>query len=319
MNKFRPFRFGVLVPSAPSKEDWIAKARRVEALGYSTLLMPDHFSGYFAPIPALLTAAQATSSLRVGSFVMDNDFHHPTVLAKECATLDLLSGGRLELGLGAGWMTSDYEQTGIPLDSAGIRVSRLEESLHILKGLFADGPLTFEGKHYTVRNLEGMPKSQQRPHPPLMIGGAGKRMLSIAAHEADIVSIAARPLADGTSLDVTDMTPEATERKINLIRQEAGERFDDLELNTLVFAVAVTQDREQVADQVAKQFQTTSEQLLQMPNCLIGTPEQISKDLLAHRERYGISYFTIFGDSLDPVFGDHLETFAPVVARLAGK
>ena len=311
MSNIRPFRFGVAVPTAQSKEDWIARARRVEELGYSTLLMPDHFGGHFAPIPALMAAAQATQSLHVGSFVMDNDFHHPVVLAKESATLDLLSGGRLELGLGAGWMAADYEQSGIPLDPAGVRVSRMEESLHILKGLFADGPVTFEGKHYTVRNLEGMPKPQQRPHPPLMIGGAGKRVLSIAAREADIVSLVARPLADGSSLDVTDMTPAATERKISLVRQEAGARFDELELNILLFAVVVTQDRQQAAAQLAERFQTTGEQLLQTPHCLIGTPEQMSEDLLSRRERYGISYIT--------VFGDNLETFAPVVARLAGK
>lgn len=311
MSNIRPFRFGVAIPNAQSGEDWIAKARRVEELGYSTLLMPDHFGSQFAPIPALMAAAQATKSLRVGSFVMDNDFHHPVVLAKESATLDLLSGGRLELGLGAGWMTSDYEKSGIPLDRAGVRVSRMEESLHILKVLFADGPVTFEGKYYTVTNLEGMPKPQQRPHPPLMIGGAGKRVLSIAAREADIVSIVARPLPDGNSLDVTDMTPAATERKIDLIRQEAGTRFDELELNILLFAVVVTQNRQEAADQLAERFQTTGEQLLQTPHCLIGTPEHMVEDLLARRERYGISYIT--------VFGDNLETFAPVVAQLAGK
>jgi probable F420-dependent oxidoreductase len=311
MSNIRPFRFGVAIPGAQSGEDWIARVRRVEELGYSTLLMPDHFGGQFAPIPALMAAAQATKSLHVGSFVMDNDFHHPVVLAKESATLDLLSGGRLELGLGAGWMASDYEKSGIPLDRAGVRVSRMEESLHILKGLFADGPTTFEGKYYTVTNLEGMPKPHQRPHPPLMIGGAGKRVLSIAAREADIVSIVARPLPDGNSLDVTDMTPAATERKIDLIRQEAGARFDEIELNILLFAVVVTQNRQQAADQLAERFQTTGEQLLQTPHCLIGTPEQIAEDLLARRERYGISYITIFGDNL--------ETFAPVVAQLAGK
>jgi probable F420-dependent oxidoreductase len=311
MSNRHPFRFGVALPSAQSQEDWIAKARRVEELGYSTLLMPDHFGGQFAPIPALLAAAQATRSLHVGTFVIDNDFHHPVVLAKESATLDLLSGGRFELGLGAGWMTSDYEQSGIPLDPAGIRVSRMEESLHILKGLFADGPVTFEGKYYRVKNLEGMPKPHQRPHPPLMVGGAGKRMLTIAAREADIVSLVARPLAHGNSLDVTDMTPIATERKINIIRQESGTRFDELELNILLFAVVVTQNRQQAAEQLAERFQTTGEQLLQTPHCLIGTPEQMAEDLLTRREHYGISYITIFGDNL--------EAFAPVVAQLAGK
>lgn len=311
MNTLRPFRFGLVLPNASSKEDWIAKARRVEELGYSVLLMPDHFGGLFAPMPALMAAAQATQSLHVGSFVMDNDFRHPVVLAKESATLDLLSGGRFELGLGAGWLTSDYEQSGIPFDPAGVRVSRMEESLHILKGLFADGLVTFEGTYYTVKNLEGMPKPHQRPHPPLLVGGAGKRVLSIAAREADIVSLVARSLPDGSALDVTDMSPAATELKLRVIRQEAGARFEDLELNMLLFAVVPTHHRQQEADLLAGRFQTTGEQLLQTPHCLIGTTEQMCEDLLVRRERYGLSYIT--------VFGEHLETFAPVVAQLAGK
>ena len=311
MSTLRPFRFGLVLPNARSQEEWIAKAKRVEELGYSVLLMPDHFGGLLAPIPALMAAAQATQSLHIGSFVLDNDFRHPVVLAKESATLDLLSGGRLELGLGAGWLTSDYEQSGIPFDPAGVRVSRMEESLHILKGLFADGPVTFEGKYYTVKNLEGMPKPHQRPHPPLLVGGAGKRVLSIAAREADIVSLVARPLSDGSALDVTDMSPAATERKLRVVRQEAGARFEELELNILLFAVVQTQNRQQEADLLAGRFQTTGEQLLETPHCLIGTTEQMCEDLLVRRERYGISYITVFGDAL--------ETFAPVVAQLAGK
>src|SRR6266568_4197945 len=187
MTRQRPFRFGVSVHQARSKEEWIALAQQAESLGYSTLQMPDHLGDQFAPVPALLAAAEATHTLRIGSFVFDNDFRHPVMLAREAATLDLLSGGRFELGLGAGWNRSEYEQAGIPYDSPGVRVSRMEEALHIIKGLLADGPVNFSGKYYTVTDLEGHPKPVQRPHPPILIGGGGKRLLSIAAREATTV------------------------------------------------------------------------------------------------------------------------------------
>src|SRR5229473_8319904 len=163
MTTLRPFRFGVSVHQARSKEEWVATAQKAEALGYSTMLMPDHLGDQFAPVPALLAAAEATHTLRIGSYVFDNDFRHPVMLAREAATLDLLSGGRLELGLGAGWQRAEYEQAGIPYEPAGVRISRMEEALHIIKGLFADGPLSFSGNYYMVADLEGYPKPVQRP------------------------------------------------------------------------------------------------------------------------------------------------------------
>src|SRR2546429_9289950 len=187
MTQQRPFRFGVAAEGAPSREQWVEKARKVEDLGYATFLVADHFVNEFPPITALLSAADATNKLRVGSFVFDNDFRHPALLAKEAATLDLLSGGRLELGLGAGWMKPEYDQAGIPFDRASERIDRMKEGVQIIKGLFADGPVDFAGRYYTITDLEGFPKPTQRPHPPIHIGGGGQSLLALAAREADIV------------------------------------------------------------------------------------------------------------------------------------
>ena len=186
----RAFRFGLQLATATSAKDWAEQAKRAEDLGFSSLLMPDHFGDQLAPIAGLMAAADATTSLRIGALVHDNDYRHPVVLAKESATLDLLSDGRLELGVGAGWMNTDYEQSGIPKDPAGVRIERLEEALDILDGLFADGPFDYQGQHYTITGLDGLPKPLQKPRPPLIIGGGGKRVLSLAARRADIVGIA---------------------------------------------------------------------------------------------------------------------------------
>lgn len=174
MSKPRPFRFGVSVHGSKSRIEWIGIARQAEALGYSTFLIPDHLGDQLSPIPALVTAADATSTLRVGSLVFDNDFRHPVMLAKEAATLDVLSGGRLELGQGGGWMKPEYERAGIPFEHASVRIGRMEEAIRIVKGLFAEGPVDFAGQYYTLTGLEGFPKPMQRPYPPLHIGGGGQ-------------------------------------------------------------------------------------------------------------------------------------------------
>src|SRR5688500_8697486 len=189
MGHARPFRFGVQLSSAPSGAEWATLARRAEDLGYSSLFLPDHFGAQLAPVPAMQAAADATTSLKVGCLVFDNDYKHPVVLAKEVATIDVLSGGRVELGIGAGWMNSDYEQSGIQHDRAGVRIDRMEEGIAVMKGLFGEGPCSYEGAHYRVTAMDGLPKPVQRPHPPLLIGGGGKRVLSIAGREADIVGI----------------------------------------------------------------------------------------------------------------------------------
>ena len=311
MKTLKPFRFAVIAHHATSKDAWITKARRIEQLGYSTLVVPDHPGEQLAPVPAILAAAEATRALRVGSYVFNNDFRHPVMLAKEAATLDILSDGRFEFGLGAGYDRSEYEQCGIVYDPAPVRVRRLEEAIQVVKRLFAEEPASFSGKSYTITNLNGFPKPMQRPSPPLLVGGAGKHMLSLAAREATIVSIAAKSLRDGSGLDVTDTTPAATMQKIRWIHQAAGERFERLELNIIIFAVVVTEERSQALRQLAGRFQTTEEHLPTLPHCLIGTLDQISDVLQERREKYGISYISVFEESA--------EVLAPVVARLTGK
>lgn len=315
MSTQRPFRFGVSVHGTRSPQAWIDLARQVEDLGYSTLLMPDHLGEQFSPIPALMAAAGATTRLRVGSLVFDNDFRHPVMLAKEAATLDVLSGGRLELGLGAGWLKNEYEQAGLPFEQASVRIEKLTESVKIIKGLYAEGPFSFSGRHYTVNGPVGFPKPVQRPHPAIHIGGGGKRLLSLAGREADIVGFLPRARPDGTGQDLTDATPQALEQKIAWVREAAGARFDDLELGLLVAQVFTTEDREQaaqfIATTLAAGYPVTTEIILQAPYLLIGNEDQICADLVARRERYGISYITVFENSL--------EALAPVIARLAGK
>jgi probable F420-dependent oxidoreductase len=309
----KPFRFGAIIGRPRSREEWITCAHKMEDYGYAVFLMPDHFVELFSPIPALMSVADATSTLRIGSFVFDNDFRHPVVLAREAATLDVLSNGRFELGLGAGWMRSEYDQVGIPFDEPRVRVDRLEEAVHIVKSLSRDEPLNFSGQYYHVSDLRGYPRPVQQPRPPIFIGSGGKRMLRLAAREADIVGITATVHADGSGLDTRDILPEATDQKIAHIRQEAGERFADLELNAIVYSSTVTNDHRSIAEQWIKRIGegATVEQVLASPHLLMGDVEQICDALWEHRERYGISYFSIFEESM--------EALAPVVSRLAGK
>jgi probable F420-dependent oxidoreductase len=314
MSKPRPFRFGVSVHGSKSRAEWRDIARQAEALGYSTLLLPDHLGDQLSPIPALVAAADATSILRVGSLVFDNDFRHPVMLAKEAATLDVLSGGRLELGVGAGWLKPEYERAGIPFERASVRIARMEEAIRIVKSLFAHGPVDFAGRYYTITGLEGFPKPVQRPHPPLHIGGGGQHLLSVAAREADIIGFLPRARSDGQGQDIMDATPEALKQKITWVREAAGARFADLELGILVAQVLTTEDREQaahlIASTLARGFKVSTDVILQAPYLLLGTVDQICEDLLARRERYGISYISVFEQSM--------ETLAPVVVRLAG-
>lgn len=313
--KQRPFRFGVQNVAAASRREFVEKARKVEALGYSALLAADHFSDPYAPIAALAVAAEATTSLRVGSLVFGNDFWHPAVLAREAATLDLFSEGRFELGIGAGWHPPDYERTGLPFDPPGVRVRRLEESIQILKGLFADEPLTYSGAHYSVTDLNGVPKPVQKPHPPIHLGAGGKRLLSLAAREADVVGFSVQRSRDGTP-DLGSVTAEGTLERVRWVRHAAGERFERLELSMLCAFTEVTDERRGMAERIVDtmelaEFGMTGGQLLEAPQALIGTADQIAEGLRERRERYGISYVVVFERSMDE--------FAPVVARLAGE
>lgn len=307
----RPFRFGVQVGHAADAAAWASIARKAEDLGFSTFTMGDHLDAQFAPTVGLMAAAAATTTLRIGALTYANDYRHPVVLAKEAATLDLLSGGRLELGVGAGWMTTDYEQAGIPLDPAGVRIERLAEAIAVLKGLFADGPVTLAGEHYAVAGLEGTPKPVQRPHPPILVGGGGRKILQLAAREADIIGLNFN--LHGGRIDATvgpDGTAEHTAEKLEWIREAAGDRFDEIELQVRIHLAVITDDRAALAEQLAPAFGLTPEAALSSPHSLAGTVEQIIDDLVEQRERFGISYLGISADSMDDL--------APVVARLAG-
>jgi probable F420-dependent oxidoreductase len=316
----RPFRFGFSTRGSASAAEWRALARRVEALGYSTLLVPDHVAHPLAPITLQAIAAEATTTLRLGCHVYGNDFRHPVVLAKETATLDVLSGGRVELGLGTGWQAADYETMGIPMGAPGVRVDRLAEALLVVKGCFADGPFSFEGTHYTIRDLDLRPKPAQRPRLPILVGGGARRVLGLAAREADVVAINFRTTPEGGA-DQSDITAEATDRKLGWVREAAGERFADLELAIFAFLVAVADGdpRDVVAGLTARlpaSARLDPDAALAAPAVLVGSADRIADTLLARRERFGISYVVVRDPTGDGAMAD---AFAPVVARLAGK
>jgi probable F420-dependent oxidoreductase len=311
VSSVRPFRFGVQEHRASSAKEWKDKARQVESLGYSALYLPDHFSDQLGPVAALMAAADATTTLRVGSLVFDNDYRHPVVLAKEAATLDLLSEGRFDLGLGAGWMASDYEQAGITYDSPGTRIERLTEALQIVKGLMTGGSFSFTGKHYRIKEMEGSPLPVQKPHPPFLLGGGGPRMLRLAAREADIVNVNFN-LRDGRVSRnlVRSGLAEATDEKMAWIREAAGERLEQIELSVTVFLANITNDRISVATPLAAGLGAEATDVIEMPHFLIGTVDEVVDQLTERRARYGISFVIVPGDVV--------ESFAPVVQRLAG-
>jgi probable F420-dependent oxidoreductase len=293
----RPFRFGVVAAYAPSRTAWITTARRVEELGYSTLLMPDRVNiGSLAPLTALAVAAGATTSLRIGSYVFCNDYRHPVLLAREAATLDLLSEGRFELGLGAGVGPSEFQQLGIPFANAGTRVSRLEETLQLMKRLFTEETVNFTGKHYTIIEMKGYPRPVQKPRLPILVAGAGERMLKLAAREADIVAIGSRITRQGA--DPADAT---LEQKIAWIKEASGQRFTDLELSQTIYDMMITDSR------TALSSQSGGPPIPKRPLSI----EQAVAQLLEQRDRYGFSYLQ--------VYEGQMENFAPVVEQLSAK
>lgn len=293
----RPFRFGVVVAYTPSHTAWVATARRAEELGYSTLLMPDRANiGGPAPLTALAVAAEATTRLRVGSYVFANDYRHPVLLAREAATLDLLSGGRFELGLGAGVGPEEFHQLGIPFASASARVGHLEESLQVIKRLFTEETVQFSGKYYTITQMKGSPRPIQQPHLPLLVAGAGERMLQLAAREADIIAIGAK--IAGYGADPTDAT---IEQKLAWIKEAAGQRFADLELSQTIYDLEITDSGTALSTQVGGP---------PIPKRPMLTTQAVDY-LLEQRDRYGFSYLQ--------VYAGQMEHFAPIVARLTGQ
>jgi probable F420-dependent oxidoreductase len=307
----RPFRFAVQVSNAPSGAAWRDLARKVEELGYATLYVPDHLDDQFAPMIAMTVAAESTTTLLVGSLVLDNDFRHPVVVAKEIATLDLLTEGRLEVGMGAGWMRTDYDMSGIEMDPGGTRIARLAESLEIMTAMWTTGRATFLGDHYSVTDAVGTPPPFTKPRPTLVIGGGGKQILTLAAQQADIVSIipslAAGYIGPETAASAVE---EKFHERVRWIKEAAGSRFDDLELQNWTVAVQVVPNGAEVRAQVAPLFNLTSEQLAGVPLALIGSVDEIVELLERRREVFGFSYVVVH----EP----EIEAFAPVVARLAG-
>jgi probable F420-dependent oxidoreductase len=310
-----PFRFGVNVRHAQSRAEWAEKARKVEDLGYSTLTAPDHLTDLMAPLPALVSAAEATKHLRVGTNVLNNDFRHPVLVAREAATIDLLTDGRLQLGLGAGSIRSEYEQAGLHFDRGRTRVERLSEAVTIIKGLLSGERVTFSGRHYRVMGHAIAPTPVQKPHPPILIGGNGPRLLALAAREADIVGFSGITFKSGGAAapDLSGWRPLSVDERVQRIREIAGEeRYSRLELNALVQRVVVTDDRYKAAEELASRWpQLSADDILQSPYVLIGTVDQMVEDLTARRERWDISYYVV----QEP----YMDAFAPVVARLAGK
>jgi probable F420-dependent oxidoreductase len=313
----RPFRFGLFAEHVQSRNGLIDTARRAEASGFATFLMRDHFleepfGHQFGPVTALATVAALTKTLRIGTLVFANDYRSPVLLAKEAATLDALSGGRFEFGIGTGFTEAEYALAGIPFDPPGVRVSRFAEALRVYKGIWADAPFSFAGEHYTLTGYDSFPKPVQRPHPPILVGAGGKRMLTIAGREADSVGILTVATGGGAVADdAGDRTADATARKIGWVRDGAGDRFPEIELSTTATLV-IADNPHAAAGEIARQrgWNVSADDVLAMPSLFIGPVDAIVEQMRARREQYGFSYYVISDAAL--------ETAAPIVARLAG-
>jgi len=307
----KPFRFAVQTHSAADPKAWRDRARHIEALGYSTMYIPDHFGDQYAPLVALTVAAEATDTLNVGALVFDNDYRHPVVLAKEIATLDLISAGRVECGIGAGWLKTDYDESGMAYDSPGVRVSRMEEGIAVMKALWSEGTATFKGEHYTVINAQGLPRPHTTPHPKILIGGGGKRVLSIAAREADIVGVNPNLKSGYIGPEVAESAKvEYFHERLGWVRDAAGGRFDELELQVLTFVAQIVPNRREMFENLAPLFGITADEAEQVPLVMVGTVDEICDTLRQRRETFGFNYIVVQADAY--------EAFAPVVAKLAG-
>jgi probable F420-dependent oxidoreductase len=307
----RPFRFCVQASHLGAPEELVPLALRAEAVGASVLTVADHLDDELSPIAALMAAADATTSLRVGTLVFANDYRHPALLAKEAAVIDRLSGGRLEFGLGAGWMTTDYASTGIPMDAPSVRIARLDESLRVIRALWTGQPVDHAGEHYTVSGLTCRPLPAQRPNPPIVIGGGGRKVLEVAARHADVVHL--NPSLPAGVIDHRagpSATEAATDRKLDWIRNAAGDRFTRLTVGVRIHLAIVTDDRDGFYEALAGGFGLSPEEARRSPHALCGTVEQIADDLLERRERFGITDIGISASALADL--------APVIERLAG-
>lgn len=306
----RRLRFAVELHEPLPGRTWLDSAREVEQLGYSTLFLPDHFDEGPGPIAATAAFAAVTSTLNVGVLVLDCDFRHPAVLARELATIDQIAEGRLEVGLGAGWKKVDYDRSGIPMDRPGVRVSRLQEHAAVLRGLWGEGPFSFSGDHYEIAELDGTPKPYRPGGPPIVVGGGAPRLLRWAGATADIVGVnASIHSGEIDEAAAHDALADRIDEKVAWVREGAGERFDDLELNAWLAAAELTDDPALV-EGIAALFGTDAESFRRSPLALVGSPGDVAELLAERRERWGYSYHVIPGD--------RAHAFAPLVADLTG-
>ena len=311
----RPFRFLADAREIASLAELRETVRHAESVGIDTLVIPDHLIPQLAPAPAMAAIAALSDRLRVSAFVLNNDLRHPAVLAQDLATIDVLSGGRLDVAIGAGWNRAEYEAIGIAFDPTPVRQARLAEAITVLKGCFADGPFSFAGSHYSITELDAHPKPVQRPHPPFLIGGGGRRTLDLAAREADIVGFAPRILRGGAP-DPISVTFEGTREKVGWVRETAGDRFDDLVLNVYpsMTGISITDRPLAEAGEVAERLEArsgvpvTAEALLESPHIFIGTEDDFVAKFQRLRAELGITSIMVGAvGELDPV-----------VERLAG-
>ena len=307
-----PFRFGVQFSTSASGDVYRETVRKIEDLGYSTVFCPDHFDDQWAPTVALTVAAEATTNLRVAALVYDVDYRHPVTLAKEIATLDVVSGGRVEFGIGAGWMTHDYEAAGIQFDRPGVRIDRMLEAIEVMRGLWSGEPFDFRGSHYEISGLTGTPSPHQSGGPPIIVGGGGKRVLTEAALRADIVGLNASLHAGsvGPETALSALGEKFLERR-NWVEEAAGDRFPEIELQMNTFMTAVTNttsEANEMFEGMAPMFGLSPEQARTIPMVLAGTINDVCDQLHRYRELYGTSYWVIHEGEVDAM--------APVVAKM---
>jgi len=319
-----PFRFGYQAFAPDTAAQWRDMARKAEDFGYSTFHLADHYLGEgdaytkaahppqsVAAVPAMVAAAAVTETIKIGCRVFCCDYHNPVVLAKEMATIDLMSDGRLEAGFGAGWITSEYEAIGIEMDRPGIRIARMAEYIEFSKQFFAGGQMDYQGTYVKASGFEALPVSPQPGGPKIMVGGGSPKVLGIAGKMADIVSINFDNSAGKIGEHgLASSTAERTHQKLDWIRDGAGDRFDDIEIEIAAYFTAVTEHTEATVAAMAQGFGMSAEEMAAHPHALIGSVDQICEGLIERREKYGISYLTVGATQLDD--------FAPVVAKLSG-
>ncbi|HEY3524078.1 MAG TPA: TIGR03621 family F420-dependent LLM class oxidoreductase [Candidatus Limnocylindrales bacterium] len=311
----RPFQLLAGPGDVSDARGLAAAARRAEQIGIDVLVLTDHLIDQLAPIVAMTAAADATERLGVGTFVFNNDLRHPAVLAQDLGSIDVLSGGRLQIGIGAGWNEPEYVAIGTPFEPVRVRQARLAEAIAVLKGCFADGPFSFEGAHYTVRDYDARPKPVQRPHPPFLIGGGGRRTLELAAREAQVVGLAPRILS-GQRSEPGSITGAGTAEKIGWVRDAAGHHFADLRLNVYPsgWPVTVTNEARPVARQLVDRFrrrtgvELTEAEVLESPHVFVGSIDGLEAKIREQRERLGI----------DSIMVGELGELDALVERLAG-